>query len=134
MMPPPRSASTIPRTARPIAFLKRSSAIRSHRAKRTSHLVLKMRTPYPIGANGSTGSDDCPAVGLAVSLAPLPIGSQTWKLMARHSVPSNGVWGRRPPRDAGARAGRETSLEEAEIQRQGYLCVGLSKSGGTDVR
>ncbi len=53
--------------------------------------------------------------------------------MARHSVPSNGVWGRRPPRDAGARAGRETSLEEAEIQRQGDLCVGLSKAGGTAV-
>src|SRR5271169_219254 len=54
MTPPPRSASIKPRLARSIASLRLLSAIRSRRAYRTIHLVLKMRTPYPNAINYST--------------------------------------------------------------------------------
>src|SRR5579859_7801849 len=52
--PPPRSASITPRSARSIASIRLTSAIRSRRANRATHLVLKILTCRPDARNYST--------------------------------------------------------------------------------
>lgn len=64
MTPPPSSASIRPRPARPTASPRLLSVIRSRRANRASHLVLKMRTPYPMLWTMVPGAVECQEAAL----------------------------------------------------------------------